>query len=804
MSFSNELQSDDISEECVEFSLYKQKYSSSLLSRSKVSSEINEPLSLSSQKIIRRYVKKNVKKPNHHQLRSTFSDIDWTNSYNKEFDRLFTNTITSNEDVMMKIDYVENWINVQPIINPITNISNSNHLLSRLINYAIDGQLRVSHFRSICWRIFLDILPNDINQWSKQLKKDREYFTMLNCQININPHTNYIKSDDHPLSDSRTSLWNKYFYSLKVKRSIAKDVCRTFPNVEYFHNQNIHNIMIDLLYIYTENENISYQQGMHEILAPLLFVLHCDLTAFEHVVEMKIISSDLWNHLKYIMNKEYFQADVYIMFAKIMNSVKNWYPQIKLSNNININNNNDKRIRRRTVIGLPTTITALKSQTSSNKQQNSNSNSQGQTQLMVTNKMQKNITNNKNRNDCKYFKIYYGDDSDESSGTDHEEIENNSWEVIEKYEQNKDESKQCDYGNQYTFHFDQEEHVKHNCSGDCFVEQIHQQLLLRHNPLLYAHLRRLEISPKLFGLKWIRLLFGHEFPLQDLLYIWDCIFAINNNLAFVPYMYLSMLLRLAPSLIKYEFTECLTLLMNYPTDIDVTCLIHSALHFYKPHLYNKSLNVQDYYSICDNITIDDDNDNKNDNAANSKTNDISINTSCSSNDMNTTNYDEKDSDIENIDKTNNSINRYNASNNYAKRNTISYLPYLSDKIKSKFKNTLFRNLSKNYPKTTNMNNLITITNLIRRSMTFKNSKQLMSIPRGRSLANFPYLKKSLQIKWNEENIQLSNIMTSTENTNNSDNNNNNRTVQSSYNLMSLNVEDIEDNNDSDGSKASLF
>ncbi|VDP59579.1 unnamed protein product [Schistosoma mattheei] len=709
ISVLNELQNDDNFGNSVEFSSCKQKYSSTLLSRSKVSSEINESLS-SSQMIIRRSIKRNVKKYN--QLSgNTLSNLDWTqspSSYSREFCHLFTYTITSKDDVKTEMDYVRNLINLQSI-TPITNISNSNTLLPRLINYAINGQLRVCHFRSICWRIFLDILPNDVSQWAKQLKKDREYFATLNCRININPYINQIKSDDHPLSYSRTSLWNKYFYSLKIKRIIAKDVNRTFPKVEYFHNQNIHNIMIDLLYIYTEHENISYQQGMHEILAPLLFVLHCDLTAFEHVVEMKIISSDLWNDLNYIMNKEYFQADVYMMFAKIMNSVKNWYPQTKLSTH-------EKRIRRRTIIGLPTTILVLKSEA------NADSNDPEQTP-MVTNKIQDSIDNN----NLKYFKIYYENDNDELDGEDHEETKNDSEgdEIIEKYErQNKDQLKQPDGGDRHTFHFDQEEHSKHNCSGDCFVEQIHKQLLLRHNPLLYNHLKKLEISPKLFGLKWIRLLFGHEFPLQDLLYIWDCIFAVNNNLAFVPYMYLSMLLRLAPTLIKYEFAECLTLLMNYPAGMDVT-----------------------------------------------KINDIHDNTSCSSNDnpnydARTTNYVKNDSDAENIDKINISANSYSDSGNNIKNNPIPSLSSLSNKIKSKLKNTPFSNLVNDYRKKSNINNPITNTDIIKRSKTFKNSKQVMGIPRGRSLADLASLKKPIYIKSNEENIRLSDIMISTESTNN--------------------------------------
>ena len=42
--------------------------------------------------------------------------------------------------------------------------------------------------------------------------------------------------------------------------------------------------------------------------------------------------------------------------------------------------------------------------------------------------------------------------------------------------------------------------------------------------------------------RWVRLLFGREFPLQDLLVVWDALFADGLTLTLVDYIFVAMLL----------------------------------------------------------------------------------------------------------------------------------------------------------------------------------------------------------------------------------------------------------------------
>ncbi|KAG2249606.1 hypothetical protein Bca52824_089234 [Brassica carinata] len=46
---------------------------------------------------------------------------------------------------------------------------------------------------------------------------------------------------------------------------------------------------------------------------------------------------------------------------------------------------------------------------------------------------------------------------------------------------------------------------------------------------LHSHLVELGVEPQYFGLRWLRVLFGREFLLQDLLVVWDEIFSADNT-----------------------------------------------------------------------------------------------------------------------------------------------------------------------------------------------------------------------------------------------------------------------------------
>lgn len=115
---------------------------------------------------------------------------------------------------------------------------------------------------------------------------------------------------------------------------------------------------------------------------------------------------------------------------------------------------------------------------------------------------------------------------------------------------------------------------------------------------LHNHLVELGVEPQYFALRWLRVLFGREFSLQNLLAIWDEIFSSPNHVspsdivndadfnlsllcsprgAFISAMAVSMLLHIRSSLLATEHaTTCLQRLLNFPKDISVEKLIEKA------------------------------------------------------------------------------------------------------------------------------------------------------------------------------------------------------------------------------------
>lgn len=59
-----------------------------------------------------------------------------------------------------------------------------------------------------------------------------------------------------------------------------------------------------------------------------------------------------------------------------------------------------------------------------------------------------------------------------------------------------------------------------------------------------------------FFRRWVRLLFGREFPLQDLLVVWDALFADSITLNLVDYIFVAMLLYIRDAC-KYQVSYTL-------------------------------------------------------------------------------------------------------------------------------------------------------------------------------------------------------------------------------------------------------
>ncbi|XP_069814800.1 TBC1 domain family member 5 [Dendropsophus ebraccatus] len=368
---------------------------------------------------------------------------------------------------------------------------NSNYLAAIRLK-GINGQLRSSRFRSVCWKLFLNVLPQDRSQWISKTAELRTWYKKIK-EIHItNPRKAAGQQDlmiNNPLSQDEGSLWNKFFQDKELRAMIEQDVKRTFPEMQFFQQEDVRSILTDVLFCYArENEHLLYKQGMHELLAPILFILHCDHQAFMHASEAAQPSEEM----KVVLNPDFLEHDAYALFSSLMGSAEPWFSTYE----------HDSRKEKDAMIS--------------------------------------------------------------------------------------------------TMPFARPQDIGPSIAIVTKVNHIQDQLLKKHDIELYMHLNRLEIAPQIYGLRWVRLLFGREFPLQDLLVVWDALFADSNTLALVDYIFVAMLLYIRDALITSNYQTCLGLLMHYPPIGDVHSLILKALFLRDPKKNPRPMSYQfqqnlDYY-----------------------------------------------------------------------------------------------------------------------------------------------------------------------------------------------------------------
>lgn len=343
------------------------------------------------------------------------------------------------------------------------------------------GGLRTSKLRSIVWRIQLGCLPLEKSQWVSVIERSRNQYMRLKNQHKVDPRVDGYDLDpqtNNPLCSDESSPWKKYFADYELRDLISKDVNRTFPEVPLFHSQQIRNMMNDILLTYSkENPYLSYKQGMHEILAPLLFVLDADHMAFQLSKESKHLSFldvNDFEILEVLYNERFLENDAYTMFCEVMKDIRQWF---------------DNGEKNRIPPSEPTPFMRL---------QDCSANSAIITDLL-------------------------------------------------------------------TF----------------------EERLFKEDPFVAKHLRRLRISPQLYGIRWLRLLFGREFPIHDLLYLWDVILADRSMTGICECVFISLLIYIRALLLYSDYSGCLRFLMRYPPITDVSAFIRLVRYYRYPKRFGK-------------------------------------------------------------------------------------------------------------------------------------------------------------------------------------------------------------------------
>lgn len=66
---------------------------------------------------------------------------------------------------------------------------------------AQNGMLRASRFRSVSWRVMLEVLSENSNEWITHVRNTRDHYQKLKVQMTADPRKSDEQNDD-PLSQS--------------------------------------------------------------------------------------------------------------------------------------------------------------------------------------------------------------------------------------------------------------------------------------------------------------------------------------------------------------------------------------------------------------------------------------------------------------------------------------------------------------------------------------------------------------------------------------------------------------------------
>jgi len=247
--------------------------------------------------------------------------------------------------------------------------------------------------------------------------------------------------------------WNQFFQNSELQKEIDQDIERTYPELDFFHLRNVKEALSRILFIYAkQNPRLLYKQGMHELLAPIFYLLDNEKIENE---------SDI---LGTLMSATYVEHDAFTLFSSLMEKVKEWFI-------------------------TPMTRESKKEQTP--------------------------------------FLINLFDDSKS--------------EIVNK----------CKY--------------------------IQNTLLKEKDPELFSQFQQLNIEPQIYMLRWVRLLCGREFHLDDVMVIWDGLFSYDENLSLIDYVCIAMLEFVRNDLMCQDYTSCMKRLFKFPPVPDPHVLIEKAL-----------------------------------------------------------------------------------------------------------------------------------------------------------------------------------------------------------------------------------
>ncbi|KAJ5287752.1 hypothetical protein N7478_003438 [Penicillium angulare] len=316
--------------------------------------------------------------------------------------------------------------------------------LQKALRAAQGGKLCNDGLRSICWKVFLLFEGLEREEWLQKLDESREAYKALRDHfLKYIEHPDDLESSVDPLADDEQSPWQTLRNDENLRAEISQDVDRCLQENVFFQEPATKAKLTDVLFVYSKlNPDVGYRQGMHELLAPLLWVVDQDSVA-KPEESLKTPAGDNDDTLMLnILDPEFVEHDSFTLFLSVMQTARVYYEHGE-------------------------TKTA-----------------DGQVDVIP---------------------------------------------IVSR----------CQY--------------------------LHTEALMIIDHELAEHLQAVDVLPQIFLTRWMRLLFGREFPFDEVLMMWDLLFAHGLRSDLVDFTCIAMLLRIRWELLKADYSGALSMLLRYPS-----------------------------------------------------------------------------------------------------------------------------------------------------------------------------------------------------------------------------------------------
>ncbi|GAB2219105.1 hypothetical protein Drorol1_Dr00006734 [Drosera rotundifolia] len=409
---------------------------------------------------------------------------------------------------------------------------------------------RFADLRGVRWRINLGILPSSNSSSSfddlRRVTADsRRRYAGLRRRLLVDPHVRKDGSSspdlsiDNPLSQNPDSMWGRYFRNAELEKMVDQDLSRLYPeHGSFFQTPGCQGMLRRVLLLWClRHPEYGYRQGMHELLAPLLFVLHSDVQRLSEV------------RSRY---EDYFTDkfdDAFFHESEISPN----YDHTRVPDSTRANGFEGKTKKVISLEELDPSVQTIISLSDAYG-------AEGELGIMLSEKFLEHDAY------CMFDALMSGAGGAVAMAEFFSHLPATTSQtglppVIE--------------ASSALYH-----------------------LLSIVDSSLHSHLVELGVEPQYFALRWFRVLFGREFSLEHLLLVWDEIFSLDNSRsdqaaenelgsscevlnsprgAFISAIAIAMILHVRSSLLATEnATSCLQRLLNFPQSIDLNKILGKA------------------------------------------------------------------------------------------------------------------------------------------------------------------------------------------------------------------------------------